>query len=218
MNKDTQALIQSLTTELRPVHRRTAIGFPVTLWLILTWFYVIVITLYIGPLRAGALQALIHSPYFALETLTGFVAGGLFAVLAFLESIPGARKKWLFSVALSTIILWIGSYLLGLVAPALEPSMVGKRPHCVLEAYFYSGPPLISGYYLLFCRYPINSVRTGVFLGISAGAIPALLMQLSCMYMPAHILTHHIGPILPVAILGGALGYLFRKDKPQKKT
>ena len=212
-HKDTQTLIQSLTADLKPMRPRTAIWTPALIWLIFSWLYVIAITLHIGPLREGALQALTHSPHFALETFAGLIAGGLFAVLAFAESIPGAQKKWLFWLALSAAVLWVGSYVIGLVAPALEPSRIGKRPHCVLEAYLYSGPPLILGYTLLFRRYPINSIRTGFFMGLSAGAIPALLMQISCMYMPAHILTHHIGPILPIAVLGGVLGYWFRKDK-----
>lgn len=211
-HKDTQALIQSLTTDLKPTRPHTAIWAPALIWLILCWLYVITITLQIGPLREGALQALTHSPHFVLETLAGLIAGGLFSVLAFAESIPAAQKKWLFWLALSTAIFWVGSYVLGLVAPALEPSRIGKRPHCVLEAFLYSGPPLILGYALLFHRYPIHSVRTGIFMGLSVGAIPALLMQISCMYMPAHILTHHIGPILPIAALGGVLGYWFRKN------
>ena len=90
--------------------------------------------------------------------------------------------------------------------------MFGKRAHCVLEAYLYSTPPLIAGYLLIYKRFSLNAVRAGVFLGISAGMLPALFMQISCMYDPRHILTHHLGPIL-IVIIGAILGMLFNKQK-----
>ncbi len=210
---DTQSLIQSLTDGLQPIKLRTAVWKPTILWLGLSWCYVVWVALQLGPFREGALQAMLEVPQFALESAIGFMAGGAFAGVAVLESIPGAGKRWLLWSVLFIFTLWVGSYGFGLVSPALEPSMVGKRAHCVIEAYLYSVPPLILGYALLFYRYPLHSVRMGVFLGISAGAIPALLMQFACMYMPGHILTHHIGPIIPIAALGGGLGYLFRKNK-----
>jgi hypothetical protein len=33
-------------------------------------------------------------------------------------------------------------------------------------------------------------------------------MQLACMYIPSHILTHHIAPAAALALLGGVAGCL----------
>ena len=44
--------------------------------------------------------------------------------------------------------------------------------------------------------------------GAAAGAIPGLIMQFACMYVPSHILAFHVGPIAVLALLGAVLGPL----------
>lgn len=209
-----QVLIQSLTKNLQPVRRRSNVVMPALFWLAFSWSYVILLAITVGPIRAGAVEALTTLPHFVLESSIGLLITGLFCLLAFRESVPGTKNNWLLWAAVSMSVLWIGNHVIGLVAPALEPSMEGKRAHCVIEAFFYSGPPLWVGYYVLHRCYPLRPVRAGLYLGLSAGAIPALLMQFACMYLPAHILTHHIAPIIVVAGAGGAIGYFFNKEKP----
>lgn len=206
-------LISSLSAGVSPVKPGINIILEVMLWFISSWVYVISLSLYLGPLRPGAIASLATSPQFAFETLIGFLAGALFCLIAFRESIPGLHNKWLVYLSYFTAILWISSYVVGLSFPAIEPSMFGKRAHCVLEAYLYSTPPLIVGYLLIYRRFPLDSVRAGIFLGIYAGMLPALFMQISCMYDPRHILTHHIGPILVVVIAGAVLGLILKKQK-----
>ncbi|NOR80680.1 MAG: DUF1109 family protein [Methyloprofundus sp.] len=206
-------LIKGLSANVPPVRPRNGISLPIILWFFSSWIYVIALSLYLGPLRGGALKALITSPQFAFESSIGFISGALFCVIAFQESIPGLRHKWLIYLSYFSAILWISCYIVGLSFPALEPSMLGKRAHCVLEAYLYSVPPLIIGYFLIYRRYPLNSLRAGIFLGISAGMLPALFMQISCMYDPRHILTHHIGPAIVAIVVGAILGIVFKKRK-----
>lgn len=206
-------LIKDLSTGLHPVTPRSRVILPVMLWFIVSWIYVVVMGLYLGPLRNGALGALVTSPQFAIESSIGLISGVLFCLIAFQESIPGLRHQWLVYLSYFSAILWVSCYIVGLSFPAFEPSLVGKRAHCVLEAYLYSIPPLIVGYFLIYRRFPLRSVRAGVFLGISAGILPALFMQFSCMYDPLHTLTHHIGPAVVAVACGAVLGMVFNKLK-----
>ena len=207
---DREDLIDALARDLKPVRTRTRHCWSGWLWWLSSWIYVVCVAVSIGPIRANALDSLQLSPLYALESIAGLLVTGLFCSLAFRESIPGITNKKTFWIAAVAVIVWLGFYFFGFfVSPALEPSMTGKRAHCVLEAFLYSGPPVLAGYYWLYRYYPLRSVRTGIYLGISAGSIPALIMQFVCMYIPAHILSHHIAPILVVAFAGGLLGYFF---------
>lgn len=206
-------LIKQLSKRVAPVKPRSSILLPAILWFICSWLYVISLSLYLGPLRPDAVAELFTSPQYAFESTIGFIAGTLFCVIAFQESIPGAQRKWLIYLTYVITVLWIGCYLVGLSFPALQPSMLGKRVHCVLEAYLYSIPPLSVAYLLIYRRFPLNSLRAGIYTGIGAGMVPALFMQFSCMYDPKHMLTHHIGPITVAIIAGAILGIIFKKHK-----
>lgn len=206
-------LIQTLSADLSPVSQRSNILISGLLWFVISWIYVVALSLYLGPLRTGALNALISNPQFAIESLLGFISGALFCTLAFQESIPGLQRKWLVHLSILMALLWIASYTFGLSFPAIEPSRIGKRAHCVLEAYLYSLPPMTIGYLLIYQFFPLNTPRAGLFIGISSGMLPALFMQISCMYDPLHILTHHLGPALVVIILGITAGIIFKKQK-----
>lgn len=214
---DTYGLIRSLTHDLPSVQTQTNLIFPLISWFIVSWLYVVSVALQLGPLRNGSIQALIDSLHFAIESGLGVLVGGVFAYLALRESIPGLRNHWLQKLIFVAAVVWVGNYIVALFWPALNPSMLGKRAHCVLEAYLYSVPPLLIGHLLIAHRYALRSVRAGIYMGISAGAIPALLMQFACMYMPAHTLTHHIGPVVPVALIGAVLGWLSNKRSQKNR-
>lgn len=206
-------LIQSLSTNLSPVSRRGDIFMIGLLWFLFSWIYVISLSLFFGPVRAGALNSLITNSQFAFESFVGLISGALFCTIAFQESIPGLHRSWFVRLTYLTALLWIGCYIIGLSFPAIDPSRLGKRAHCVVEAYLYSMPPMIIGYFLIYRRFPLNSLRAGLCIGVSAAMLPALFMQISCMYDPRHILTHHLGPAIVVIILGMMLGSLCKKQK-----
>lgn len=206
-------LIKELSKDVVPIYPRNGIFLPALLWFFSSWIYVIALSLYLGPLRQNAIESLLTKPQFAFESILGFISGALFCLIAFRESIPGLSQKWLIYLTYFSAIVWISCYVAGLTFPALEPSLLGKRAHCVLEAYLYSTPPLLSGYLIIYRRFPLDTLRAGVFLGISAGMLPALFMQISCMYDPQHILTHHLGPVLVVVVGGAILGMIFKKQR-----
>ncbi len=85
--------------------------------------------------------------------------------------------------------------------------MLGKRPHCFVETLFYALPPLVLGCYLTRRLFPLRPLRTAMAVGLAAGMLPALYMQLACMYIPDHILKFHIAPGLGVAAVAVPLAW-----------
>jgi hypothetical protein len=72
----------------------------------------------------------------------------------------------------------------------------------------YGAPILVVGLLLLRRLAPLGRWSTGVVAGAAAGSIPALLMQLACIYIPSHILFFHIAPAVVLTLLGSLLGRL----------
>jgi hypothetical protein len=139
--------------------------------------------------------------------MIGFLGIALLIYTAFGLTIPSQKQVakrlvWPFTI----LTIWIGAYLLGLIYPALEPSMSGKREYCYYETFVYALPLLLTS--LLWARkqWPLHPKVTGLLLGLAAGAVPALIMQFACMYEPLHILTRHILPGLSVGLLGVLMG------------
>ncbi|MFT4517997.1 MAG: hypothetical protein ACI9JM_000374 [Halioglobus sp.] len=58
--------------------------------------------------------------------------------------------------------------------------------------------------------YPLQAVPTGLACGLAAGMLPALYMQIACMYVPEHIMKFHILPGLLMMVLGGGIAWFFR--------
>jgi hypothetical protein len=116
---------------------------------------------------------------------------------------------------MSLTAIWLASHIIGFAYPALEPSMLGKRPYCVFETLIYAIPPVLAGLWLARRRYVLRSSKTGALIGLAAGMMPALFMQLACMYEPSHIMTFHIVPGLAIAVPAALAGaWLLRTTAP----
>lgn len=201
-------LIRQLADQLRPAPRLRAPRHLAWLWGAGAWLFVVAATLAVQPLRPGFLAQLLASPRFAGETLFGLLAGALAIWVAFAVGTPGrSQRRWIV-LALGGLALWAGAYVYGLVSPALEPSMLGKRQVCFLEVLLYGVPTLAVGLLLLRRLAPLERWSAGLLMGTAAGAMPGLLMQLACVYVPSHILSHHLGPVLGLALLGALAGPL----------
>ena len=198
--------IASLVDALEPVRPVDRIGTRALVWIAFAWLGAILVTLAVGPLRPGALRQLANHPAFLLESLLGLASGGLLALAAFALCIPGERSLRRALPAVGLLALWVGSYVYALVDPALPASMLGKRPGCELQVVILSTPLLGLGLWRARRLAPLYPVLSGALLGAAAGAIPGLLMQLACMYMPAHTLSHHVAPVFALAALGAWLG------------
>jgi hypothetical protein len=202
-------LIRELSGELRPAPRLRGPRQLSLLWWVGAWLFVVAATLAMEPMRPGFAGQLLASPRFAGETLFGILAGAFATGVAFAVGIPGlGSPRRRIALALGLLALWSGAYLYGLVDPALELSMAGKRRLCFVEVWLYGLPILFAALLLLRRLAPLGRFGAGFVTGAAAGAIPALLMQLACMYIPAHILTHHMAPGLVLALVGGVAGRL----------
>ena len=197
--KDYKTLISELSSGLAPVAPPRNIDLIALVWFLLSTLFVVVVTLLIDPIRPGALMQLASKPRFLLETMLGVAAILWISLAAFRSAIPGALTGRFATIGLFLIALWLIQYLIGLISPALEPSTLGARHHCWLEAMIYSLPVIVAGLFIVHRNYPLRPVRAGMFVGLVAGLLPALFMQLACMYVPLHIIMFHIMPGLLMA-------------------
>lgn len=205
---DKDQLLDDLAADLRPVSRLST-GAAVVLWLVASWAFVVGVTLATGDMRPGWFGQLTQTPRFLFECAIGFAAGLLAFRTGMLLSVPG-RVAWRRAVpaALAWLLVWIGAYVYGLVDPALEPSMVGKRPGCFSETFLFASLPLALGLFLVARRAPLRRAWVGALVGAASAALPALMMQVACMYDPKHILQFHLSPVVVMAFVGAGIGWL----------
>jgi len=199
--------VDSLAAELQPIRRRrpTASGLA---WVAISWSGVLLWMVVSGDARPGLAEQF-QVPRFAAEFLLGCAASTITLLVALQACVPGrlpARSA--LAIAFGSFALWSGAIALGIVSPVIEPSMLGKRDGCSLETLLLSLGPLAVGLGLTARLAPLSRPAVGACLGLAAGGVPALLMQLFCMYEPWHALTHHLLPIVPV-IAAGALSARF---------
>jgi len=194
------AFIDGLAADLAPTGAPRNINWSAIMWLVLSTAYVLGTGHLLGPIRADARTQLANEPRFFLESLLGVFAIAMAGVCAFRASIPGALSRRLVLMAGGLMTLWIANYFAGLYSPTLAPSMLGKREHCSWETWLYAAPPALTALVLARGLYPLQPLRTAAGIGLAAGMIPALYMQIACMYEPAHILKFHILPGLVVAM------------------
>jgi hypothetical protein len=205
--RNSAELIEQLTSELKPARRLVSPGALALLWALGSLVFVVMAALWVAPMRPGFVDQLLAAPRFALESLFGLGAVVVATAIGFVLGVPGPRsaRRRVF-VALGILGLWSGFYLYGLYDPALEPSTLGARPLCFLEVLLYGVPTTLAALLLLRRLAPLERYYTGAVVGAAAGAIPGLLMEIACMYVPAHILLFHIAPIGGVIVLGALLG------------
>lgn len=207
-------LITALAADLRPIGgagRTTRITLA---WLAAAGVFSLLAILAGGPLRPGVAGQLADSPRFAAELVLGVVTIGALVAGAFRLSIPSMRAPTvLVAVPLAMLAAWIGLYVYGLASPSLEPSMAGKRGHCILETALFGLPALVAGMVAARRLWPLHGAWIGFMFGLAAGAIPALIMQFACMYEAMHILTYHLAPGLALGIVGALAGHFLLRPR-----
>lgn len=205
MNEQQRTLISNLSRDLAPVKPLPNINKLGIAWFLLSAVYVVVVTHIFGPIRQGALTQLVTEPRFLMETMLGVAAILWTSLLAFRSSVPAALSNQFAVTGAVLLVLWLAQYVIGIFSPALEPSTLGERHHCYLETMFYALPVILAGLYCVRRFYPLRPVRTAMSIGLVSGMLPALYMQLACMYDPIHILAFHILPGLLMVAAGAGI-------------
>lgn len=206
-------LIESLCTDLQPVRPTLRPDRLALLWLVSSAVFVVLVTALTGPLREGALVQLLTVPRFAVETLSGLVAIAMLGICAFRAAVPGELNRRFVAASFALLALWLMQYVVGFWSPALAPSLAGERGPCWLETMVFALVPMVTAFVLTRRLYPLNPWHTTALFCLVSGLLPALYMQLACVYLIPHILQDHILPGLIVALLGSALAVLYRGGK-----
>jgi hypothetical protein len=208
-------LIEDLVADLKPVSAPGRIGRSLALWLSAAMVYSIVMLLVTGPLREGAIGNLIRYPFFGLESLVALIAIGSLAHAALRLAIPGATTPGRALLAPIVLLIgWVSFYIVGFWAPAHPVSILGARDYCIWQTVLFSLPNLLLLLVLARRLVPVWPATTAALAGAAGAAIPGALMQFGCMYIPGHILTHHLSPTLMLAVIGAAVGRLVLTRRP----
>ena len=203
-------LIAGLSRDLAPVRKAPDVNRLALAWFLLGAIFVVVATRLAGPLRPGVFAQFTAEPRFLLETLLGVAAIAWMSLVAFRGAVPAALTRRFAIVGAVLMLLWLAQYVFGLVNPALEPSELGKRGHCSMEVMLYSTPLILAAMYFIRRLYPLAFARTALSAGLAAGMVPALYMQLACMYESVHILSMHIFPGLVMGLAAAAMALVWR--------
>ncbi len=195
-------LVDELAAQLEPVRRPAPPALVLGVWLAAGWAVVLLLTWLTGPFRPGAGEQLLGVPRFAFECLLGLGVGVAAASGSFALGTPGRPAAASLRAGAALAAAWIGLLGVGLLWPALSPSSVGARAFCDLQTALFAMPPLGLGLWALRRRATLDRRRAGLWLGLAAGSLPALVMQWACMYDPGHALVFHLGPVALVAVAG----------------
>ena len=209
--KSQEQLIDALAADLKATAPPPELNRLALAWLVCSLTYVTFTTAMLGAFRPGFAEQLLAHPRFAFDMLLVLVAIVATGVLLFRSAVPGAVPQSLRWLSLGAVSAWLAMQLFGLISPALEPSMLGKRPHCMFETVLIALPPLAVAGVLQRRLCPLSPARGAMAAGLCAGLMPAWMMQIACMYDQQHILSFHVLPGLAVAVVGVVFGWLLSR-------
>ena len=214
MSEGTNRLITALAADLKPVRRPGRVGHLAAVWFAVAGLYSWLTVVALGPLRDGAVAALLAQPLFGVEALLGLATVAALAWAGLRTSIPGESNAAILAWPLTLGLAWLALYVMAFWYPTHPVSMAGKRDHCVWEAFLISLPSLLGLLWFARRLLPLWPRSTGALAGAAAAAFPAGIMQLACMYSPDHGLIYHIGPIAFAVAFGAVIGRLALSRAP----
>ncbi len=210
--KDKQSFISELAVDRR---RRRPLLLPslrALLWFIVAACVSALWMRSVQAFRPGFPDQLAHHPLFLVEIVSAFLFSALGAYLLLARATPGERIPRTVVAALWILgLLFLGGFASSFTHLAPEATMVGKRDACWHEVVTYGAVCMLLFVIMIRRGWVRFSWRLGWLYGLVAGLIPAALMQLACMYVPAHALKFHYLPVLILVPAGLLAMRLVRK-------
>jgi hypothetical protein len=168
--------------------------------------------LYRQAFREGFLDQLLEHSRFAAEVLSSGLFIYFLLSMAFTKMVPGrtiSLKTWLWW--LLSLVTWAFTLYWAFDHASPEASFAGARFHCYYETVIHGvvGVTLLI-YFVRKSHFPMSYAQY-LSLGLTAGLIPGLLMQMACMYTPLHGIKYHYAPALFVLIPALLILPLFKK-------
>ena len=165
-------------------------------WASVAFLLVIVQFLGTGDFRSGWGEQLLAYPRLGLEVLLGFAIWIAAALLAFRASVPDLNNERPASRLLVPLLglVFLCLLAISLFAPAMPPTMAGKRHNCYLETILFGVVPAGILFRQVRRGFVLNPVLTSILVGTAAFLPSAVLMHVACMYEPVHVLKLHILP------------------------
>jgi len=204
--------VEALVADLRAVVPAPDLARALTVWALVGLGSTAAWILVLGGHREAALADL-ATPRLALELLLGGATLAVLARAALEAGVPGGpSQRRLLAPVLLMAGLWLAVALGGLPIPGPDASMAGKRAHCFREGLAIAALPAGVGLRMIRRRSLRAGPLAGGLIGLAAGLLSALAMQLACLYDPSHALRFHFTPMLVAAGVFGLLGALRSGD------
>jgi len=209
--------VDALVADLHPVRPASALPRSLATWLPIVIATVTGLILATGPLRPGNAGPLMTERLW-LEVTAGLLAAVALIAAGLELGVPGRpRLSRLLLPAAAGVALFCAFVLAGgTLLPGLEgpvPSMAGKREHCFIEGLMIGVIPA----FLLVLRLPARALSAGApagaLLGAGAAMLPAIGMQIACMYDAEHALHFHLPPILIIGTGAALLGAWLMRNR-----
>lgn len=206
MTRTREQLIRRLAAEAaRPAPYRSVTVRALQWTLAATFATVLLMTLR-EPFSGAVLAGLTTAPGAALAPLLGVLVALTAAVAAFRSGVPAPVSPA--RCALWPMLLAVGWVVL--LAYMMQRPSVGAlhvvRAHCWVEVFGVAAPGMLLGFGALRRLWPLHGGWSGALLGLSAGAIAAVAMDLACDPGARHSLSFHLAPAIALAVVGALLG------------
>lgn len=206
-----EAVIQALVTDLKPVRRLPSGGARTLRW---ATFSLLAVALGSWALGTRAdLWIELGEPSFLRESVSLLILFVLAGRSAFQLSIPGAAdQRYARALPLLGLVAWLVLILARYSAGAHVPAdMSGSR--CFWRMSWLSLLPALTLFFMLRKAAPLDREWTGLMALLSAASLAMLGTQFVCAKDDlAHLLLWHFTPVLLVALAGISFGQLVLPD------
>jgi len=207
--RDTHDLIESLVADANPVRRLHRPWVRVVCWAFLAALLLALVMLVNGVRPDLALK--FQQPVFALSIAAAIVTGVLAAAAAFIASVPGRSRRWLW-LPLPSLAVWMGTIGYGCLTNWVEIGPAGVSPgetaRCFATLVMISTPLAIALAAMLRHVARLSPAPVAMCAGLAVAAFAAAsLLLVHPLEASAMVLLWNLGVALLFVGAGGLSGH-----------